>query len=177
MGLLASHGLTHHLLHAARLRRCLSSSSSYSITMAATPIKMLKWARCASNSHLLSIVTTAGMTGASKVTDFLYLHPYLAGKLTITCPWPPDHLTVIHWFLDISWRSPGPPAVIGRSPGGGRRTEPRKHGHLGLTPAGGRTVARRWSAGDRWPSYQSGSRSSKSADELPISKNRHPAKM
>ena len=73
MGLLASHGLTHHLLRAARVRcrRCLASSSSCSsITMAATPTKMLKWASCCSNSRLPSIVTTAKMAGGSKVTDF-----------------------------------------------------------------------------------------------------------
>ena len=73
MGLLESHGLTHHLLRvaSARWRRRLSSSSSCSsITMAATPIKMLKWASCCSNSRLPSIVTTAEMTGGRKVTDF-----------------------------------------------------------------------------------------------------------
>ena len=105
MGLLASHGLTHHLLRVARARwrRRLSSSSSCSInTMAATPIKMLKWATCCSNSRLPSIVTTAEMTGGSKVTDF-YTCAHIWGEgggaddhYVITCRWPADHPTVIH---------------------------------------------------------------------------------
>ena len=98
MGLLASHGLTHHL-RAVRLRRCLSSSSSYSITMAATTIKMLKWARCCLNSRLLSIVTTAGMTGGSKVTDFYtcaHIWWVADDHCAITCRWQPDHPRVIH---------------------------------------------------------------------------------
>ena len=165
MGLLASHGLTHHLLRAARLRHCLSSSSSYSITMAATPIKMLKWASCWLNSRLLSIVTTAGMTGESKVTDFYTCaHIWqvswrsLRDHPTVTARSPEGDPPAIDWFLDIGRRSTGPPAVIASSPGSGCRIEPRKNGHLGLTPAGDRTVACRWLAGDRWPSYQSGSR-------------------
>ena len=150
MGLLASHCLTHHLFHAARLQRCLSSSSSNSITMVATPIKMLKWARCCSNSHLLSIVTTAGMTGGSKVTDFYtcaHMWWVADDHCAITCRWPPDHPKVIHRQLTDFSTSAGdrrdPPAVIGWSPGGGRRTEPRNNGHLGLTPSGDRTVAHR----------------------------------
>ena len=132
MGLLAGHGLTHHLLRAARLWRCLSSSSSYAITMAATPIKMLKWARCASNSRLLIIVTTAGMTGASKVTDFLYLRPYLAGKLTITARSPAGGRQITwRWATNFStsagdrqdpWRSSaGALPVAVQSPDGDRQ--------------------------------------------------------
>ena len=103
MGLLASHGLTHHLLRVARarwLRRLSSSSSCSIITMAATPIKMLKWASCCSNSHLPSIVTTAEMTGGSKVTDFYTcIHIWGGGAddyYVVTCRWPADHPKVIH---------------------------------------------------------------------------------
>ena len=187
MGLLASHGLTHHLLRVARARwrRRLSSSSSCSIiTMAATPIKMLKWASCCSNSRLPSIVTTAEMTGGSKVTDFYTCaHIWGGGWRSLR-----DHLPVagrspngdppaIKRIVDIGQRSAGAPAVIGRSPGGGSRTEPGKNGHLWLTLAGHRVVACRWSAGDRWPSYHSGSRWWKSAGDLPMCKSGDPAKI
>ena len=49
----------------------------------------------------------------------LYLHPYLVGKLTITARSPAGEgdPPAIDRFLDIGWRSTGPPAVIGRSPG------------------------------------------------------------
>ena len=192
MGLLASHGLTHHLLRVARARwrRRLSSSSSCSIiAMAATPIKMLKWASCYSNSRLPSILTTAEMTGGSKVTDF-YTCAQTGGGGGGRGGWRSlrDHLPVagrspngdppaIERIVDIGQRSAGAPAVISRSPGGGRRTEPGKNGHLWLTPAGHRAVARWWSAGDRWPSYHNGSRSWKSAGDLPMCKSGDPAKI
>ena len=49
--------------------------------------------------------------------------------------------------------------------------------HLQRESAGGRTVSRQQPAGDRWVTLRHCSRSRKSADELPISQNRHPAKI
>ena len=106
MGLLESHGLTHHLLllrvacSSRWRRRRLACSSSSTITMAATPHRMLKWASCRSNSRLLNIVTTAEMTGGSKVTDF-YTCTHIWGR---GC----EHLTMIM-----------------RSPAGGRQITQR----------------------------------------------------
>ena len=96
--------------------------------------------------------------------------------------WLCDHLPVagrspnsdppaINRFVDIGRRS------AGALPGGGHRTEPGKTGHLQLSPADHRASARRWSAGDRWPSDHSASRSWKSAGDLPMCKNRDPAKI
>ena len=185
MGLLASQGLTHHLLSWAQLRCCLFSSSSYSITMAATPIRMLKWASSWLNSCLLSIVTTAGMTGENKVTDFYTcVHIWWANwrslrdHLMVTPRWPAGGLPAIARFIASGWRSTGLPSVIAGSPGDRCPDVAWKFGHLGLIPVSGRTAARQWSASDRWLSYQNGSRSSKSAGELlilKISKSaRHP---
>ena len=88
------YGFTHHLLLLLRVAcssrwRCrrLACSSSSTITMAATPHSMLKWASCRSNACLLNIVTTAEMTGGSKVTDF-YTCTHIWGR---GC----EHLTMI----------------------------------------------------------------------------------
>ena len=134
MGLLTSHGLTHHLLRAgaARLRRCLSSSSSYSITMAATAIKMLKWASCWLNSRLFSIVTTAGMTGESKVADF-YTRAHI-------------------WR--VSWRSPNSDCQITRGQSTGNRPISRHRPEIDGIPSGHRQESRQWPADrapEKWP--------------------------
>ena len=115
----------------------------------------------------------------------LYLRPYLGGggwrslrdHLPVAGRSPNSDPPAIERIVDIGQRSAGAAAVIGRSPGCGRRTEPGKNGHLRITPAGHRAVARRWSAGDRWPSYHSGSRSWKSAGDLPMCKSGDPAKI
>ena len=64
-----------------------------------------------------------------------------------------------------------------RSPPGHRRDIGRKFGHLRMKSADGRTVSRQWSSGDHWVSLWLCSRSRKSASDLPISQNRHPAKI
>ena len=137
-----------------------ASSSSYSITMAATPIRMLKWASRWLNSRLLSIATTAGMTGESKVTNFLYLRPYLAGKLTITA-WSPngDRQITRGWSTDNRPISRHQPEIDGTP--GGHRWEPW------WSPAGDRQVI-----ADRVIRAVQGQ--SKSADELPIWKSGNP---
>ena len=65
----------------------------------------------------------------------------------------------------------------GRSPPGHRRDIGQKFGHLRMKSADGRTVSRRWSSGDHWVSLRLCSRSRKSAGDLLISQNRHPAKI
>ena len=142
MGLLASHGLTHHVLllrvacSSRWRRRRLACSSSSTITMAATPHRMLKWASCRSNSCLLNIVTTLQKWQVKQGDRLLYLHPYLGEGVwtsdddcAITCRWLPDHPTVIQQqstYLSTSTgdrrepcrASAGPPAMTaGQSPG------------------------------------------------------------
>ena len=139
MGLLASHGLTHHLLRVARARwrRRLFSSSSWSIiTMAATPIKMLKWASCCWNSRLHSIVTTAEMTGGSKVTDFYTCAYIWGGELTITP------------------RSPAGGRQITQRWSTGNRTNCRHRPEIGGSPGGHRQEPWWWPqdrAREKWP--------------------------
>ena len=111
----------------------------------------------------------------------LYLSPNMGeGGLTIW-RWLCDHLPVaarspngdppaIGRFFYIGRRSAGARAVIDRSPGGGRRIETGKNGHLHLRPADRWAIARRWSAGDRWASHHSASRSWKSDGDLPMCK-------
>ena len=53
----------------------------------------------------------------------------------------------------------------------------RKFGYFQWKSTGGRTVSRRRPSGARWLTLRHGSRSRKSGGELPISKNRHPAKI
>ena len=53
----------------------------------------------------------------------------------------------------------------------------QKFGHFPRKSNGGLTVSQRWPSGARWLTLQHGSRSRKSADELPISKNRHQRKI
>ena len=193
MGLLASHGPTHHLLllrvacSSRWRRRRLACSSSSTIMMAATPHRMLKWASCRSNSCLLNIVTTAEMTGEARWPTFIPAPIFGGGDVNIW-RWLCNHLQVaarspngdpaaIYRFVDIDRRSAGALPGIGRSPSDGRRTEPGKTVRLQLSSADHHVSARRWSAGDRWPSAHSCSRSWKSAGDLPMSKNRHPAKI
>ena len=151
MGLLASHGHTHHLLLlrvscSSRWRRCrLACSSSSTITMVATPHRMLKWESCHSNSCLLNIVTTAEMTGEARWPTFIPAPIFGGGGVNIW-RWLCDHLLVaarspdgdpaaIDRFVDIDRRSPGALPDIGKSPGDGRRIEPGKTGCLQVSLA------------------------------------------
>ena len=123
MGLLESHGRTHHLLLlcVACSSRCrLACSSSSTITMAATPHRMLKWASWRSNSCLLNIVTTAEMPGEAQWPTFIHAPIFGEGgwesdnDCAITCRWPQDHPMVIRWQSTDLWTSP----EIARSPDG-----------------------------------------------------------
>ena len=143
MGLLARHGLTHHLLlrvaRSSHWRRRLACSSSSSITMAATPHMMLKWASCHSNSRLLNIVTTAEMTGGSKVTDF-YTCTHIWGR---GC----EHLT-------MTMRSPAGGRQITQRWSTGNRPICRHQPEIGGSPAGHRQEPERWPpdrAREKWP--------------------------
>ena len=168
-------------------RRRLAFSSSSTITMAATPHRMLKWASCHSNSCLLNIVTTAEMTGDARWPTFIpapifgggcvNIWRWLCDDLPVAARSPDGDPTAIDRFVDIDRRSPGALPAIGRSPGDGRRIETGKTGRLQLSSADHRPIARRWSAGGRWASALSCSRSGESAGDLPMSKNRHPAKI
>ena len=142
MGLLASHGLTHHLLLlrvacSSRWRcRRLECFSSSTITMAATPHRMLKWASCHSNSCLLNTVTTAEVTGEARWPTFIPARIFGRGGVNIW-RWLCDHLQVaarspngdpaaIYRFVNINRRLGGALPGIGRSPGDGRRRDPGK---------------------------------------------------
>ena len=145
MGLLASHGRTHHLLlrvaSSWRWRRCRPAfSSSSTITMVATPHRMLKWASCRSNSCLLNIVTTAEMTGDARWPTFIpapifggggvSIWRWLCDDLPVAARSPDDDPTAIDRFVDIDRRSPG------------------------QSPAGHRQVPRRWPPDrdrENWP--------------------------
>ena len=152
-----------------------------------TPHRMLKWVSCRSNSCLLNIVTTAEMTGEARWPTFIpapifggggvNIWRWLCDDLRVASRSPDGDPAAIDRFVDIDRRSPGALPGIGRSPGDGRRIEPGKTGRLQLSSADHCPSARRWLAGDRWASAQSCSRSGESADDLPMSKNRHPAKI
>ena len=90
---------------------------------------------------------------------------------TLTKRWPADDRR-IHCRPPAIDRSPnGHRWASWRSSAGHRRGIGRKFGHFQWKSTGGRTVSR------RRLTLRHGSRSRKSGSELPISKNRHPAKI
>ena len=138
MGLLESHGRTHHLLLlrvACSSHRRLACSSSSTITMAATPHRMLKWASWRSNSCLLNIVTTAEMAGEARWPTFIHAPIFGGGGVRIG-RWLCDHLP-----------------VAARSPNGDL-TAIDRFVDIARSPDGHRQVPRRWpsdNARENWP--------------------------
>ena len=96
---------------------------------------------------------------------------------TLTKRWPADDRR-IHCRPPAIDRSPnGHRWASWRSSAGHRRGIGQKFGHFQTKSTGGRTVSWRRPSGARWLTLRYGWRSRKLADELPISKNRHPAKI
>ena len=89
---------------------------------------------------------------------------------------PNGDLPMIAGFIVVRRRSTGAPTVTAEPPDDRRWGIGRKFGHFQWKSTGGRTVSRR-RPGTRWLTLRHGSRSRKSGGELPISKNRHPAKI
>ena len=141
MGLLESHGRTHHLLllRVACSRRRLACSSSSAITMAATPHRMLKRASWRSNSCLLNIVTTAEMAGEKHDDRLLYMRPYLGEG--------GENRTMIV-------RSPAGGRKITRRWSDGNRPICGHRPEIARSPDGHRQIPRRWpsdNARENWP--------------------------
>ena len=92
---------------------------------------------------------------------------------TLTERWPANDRR-IHCRPPAIDRSPnGHRWASGRSSAGHRRGIDRNFGHFLRKSNGGRTVSWQRPSGARWQTLRHGSRSRKSADEVPISKNRH----